>query len=142
MKEFEEFERINEMKVCDKRNHEIHQIHKSGVLKSLFSWFIMICAAFSAYAEAVEATSPVFGLSLKHDGVRQSAGTETLTYSSQWDGGDGATVTIAENGVVVSDGLSGEGTRPWSVTRNGTYVLTHTTILMALRARLRLLHLW
>jgi hypothetical protein len=40
MKEFEEFERINEMKVCDKRNHEIHQIHKSGVLKRLFSWFI------------------------------------------------------------------------------------------------------
>ena len=128
-----EFERIIEMKVCDKRNHEIHQIHKSGVLKSLFScvscilWFIMICAALSSYAGAVEATSPVFGLSVKHDGVRQSAGAETLTYSSQWDGGDGATVTIAENGAVVADGLSGEGTRPWSVTRNGTYVLTHTT---------------
>ena len=130
MKEFEEFERINEMKVCDKRNHEIYQIHKSGALKSLFScisWFVMICAAFSSYAGAVEATSPVFGLSLKSDGVWQSAGAETLTYSSQWDGGDGATVTITENGAVVANGLSGEGTRPWSVTRNGTYVLTHTT---------------
>ena len=83
--------------------------------------------AFSSHAGVVEATSPVFGLSLKSDGVRQSAGNETLTYSSQWDGGDGATVTIAENGAVVADGLSGEGTRPWSVTRNGTYVLTHTT---------------
>ena len=121
------------MKVCDKRNHEIHQIHKSGVLKSLFScvscilWFVMICAAFSSYAGAVEATSPVFGLSVKHDGVRQSAGTETLTYSSQWDGGDGATVTIAENGAVVADGLSGEGTRSWSVQKTGEYTLTHTT---------------
>ena len=58
---------------------------------------------------------------------RTSLGDETLTYSSQWDGGEGATVTIAENGAVVADGLSGEGTRTWSVTRNGTYVLTHTT---------------
>jgi hypothetical protein len=122
-----EFERIIEMNVCDKRNHEIHQIHKSGVLKSLFSWFIMICAVFSSYAGVVEATSPVFGLSLKSDGVRQSAGAETLTYSSQWDGGDGATVTIAENGAVVADGLSGEGTCPWSVQKTGEYTLTHTT---------------
>ena len=52
------------------------------------SWYVMICAAFSSYAGVVEATSPVFALSLKHDGVRQSAGAETLTYSSQWDGGD------------------------------------------------------
>ena len=69
----------------------------------------------------------MFRLSLKSDGVRQSAGAETLTYSSRWNGGDGATVTIAENGAVVADGLTGEGTRSWSVTRNGTYVLTHTT---------------
>ena len=87
------------------------------------SWYVMICAAFSSYAGVEEATSPVFALSLKHDGVRQSAGAETLTYSSQWDGGDGATVTIGENGAVVADGLSGEGACPWSVTRNGTYVL-------------------
>ena len=46
----------------------------------------------------MEATSPVFRLSLKSDGVRQSAGAETLTYSSRWNGGDGATVTIAERG--------------------------------------------
>ena len=121
------------MKVCDKRNHEIHEIHENRLFNTpllciwCISWFVMICAAFSSYAGAVEATSPVFGLSVKHDGVRQSAGVETLTYSSQWDGGDGATVTIAQDGAVVADGLSGEGTRSWSVTRNGTYVLTHTT---------------
>ena len=45
------------------------------------SWYVMICAAFSSYVGVVEATSPVFALSLKHDGVRQSAGAETLTYS-------------------------------------------------------------
>ena len=101
MKEFAEFERIIEMKVCDKRNHEIHEIHENRLFNTpllciwCISWFVMICAAFSSYAGAVEATSPVFGLSVKHDGVRQRAGVETLTYSSQWDGGDGATVTIA-----------------------------------------------
>ena len=85
-----------------------------------------IIAAMTAFVGQAESSTP-FRLSLKSDGVRQSAGDETLTYSSQWDGGDGATVTIAENGAVVADGLSGEGTRSWSVTRNGTYVLTHTT---------------
>ena len=103
-------------------NHGIHRIH--GMMVSIAVLFGFVG---SSYAGAVEATSPVFGLSVKHDGVRTSLGAETLTYSSQWDGGDGATVTIAENGAVVADGLSGEGTRPWSVARNGTYVLTHTT---------------
>ena len=87
----------------------------------------MICTTFSSHAGVVEATSPVFGLSVKHDGVRQSAGAETLTYSSLWDGGEGATVTIAENGAVIADGLSCEGTRPWSVQKAGEYTLTHTT---------------
>ena len=31
------------------------------------SWYVMICAAFSSYAGVVEATSPVFALSLKNE---------------------------------------------------------------------------
>jgi hypothetical protein len=112
-----EFERINEMKMFI--NHGIHKL--ASLTLAIFGM------AFSSYVGAVEATSPVFGLSVKHDGVRQSAGVETLTYSSQWDGGEGATVTIAENGAVIADGLSGEGTRPWSVQKTGEYTLTHTT---------------
>ena len=115
-----EFERINEMKMFI--NHGIYRIHGMMVSITVLFGFVGL-----SYAGAVEATSPVFGLSLKSDGVRQSAGVETLTYSSQWDGGDGATVTIAENGAVVADGLSGEGTRPWSVQKTGEYTLTHTT---------------
>ena len=60
-------------------------------------------------------------------GTRASLGDEALTYSSRWDGGDGATVTIAQDGAMLVEGLTGEGERTWSVTRNGTYVLTHTT---------------
>lgn len=121
-----EFERINVVNVIN--NKEPRNTHK-GVLNRVFSCIscVLCLAALSSYAGAVEATSSVFGLSLKSDGVRQSAGAETLTYSSQWDGGDGATVTIAENGAVVADGLSGEGTRPWSVQKTGEYTLTHTT---------------
>ena len=100
-------------------NHGIHRL--ASLTLAIFGM------AFSSYAGAVEATSPVFGLSVKHDGVRQSAGAEMLTYSSQWDGGEGATVTIAQNGVAIADGLSGEGTRPWSVQKTGEYTLTHTT---------------
>ena len=81
----------------------------------------------AANAVTVTATTEPFRLSIKHDGIRQSAGDETLTYSSQWDGGDGATVTIAQDGATLVEGLTGEGERAWTVTRNGTYVLTHTT---------------
>ena len=118
------------MNVINNKEPRNTQNTRKGVLNRVFScvlWFVMICAAFSSYAGAVEATSPVFGLSVKHDGVRTSLGDETLTYSSQWDGGDGATVTIAENGRVLAEGVSGEGTRPWSVQKTGEYTLTHTT---------------
>ena len=39
------------------------------LISSVFciSWYVMICAAFSSYAGVVEATSPVFALSLKHE---------------------------------------------------------------------------
>ena len=78
-------------------------------------------------AATVTAMTEPFRLSIRHDGIRPSTGDETLTYSGLWDGGDGATVTIAENGAVVAEGLAGEGERAWSVARNGTYTLTHTT---------------
>ena len=125
-----EFERIIEMNVVNNKEPRNTPNTRKCVVNRVFScisWFVMICAAFSSYAGVVEATSSVFSLSVKHDGVRQSAGAETLTYSSQWDGGDGATVTIAENGAVVADGLSGEGIHPWSVQKTGEYTLTHTT---------------
>ena len=100
MKEFEEFERINEMKMFI--NHGIHRIYGMMVSIAVLFGFVGLF-----YAGVVEAASPVFGLSLKSDGVRQSAGNETLTYSSQWDGGDGVTVTIAENAkVLLLGGLS------------------------------------
>ena len=60
-------------------------------------------------------------------GERESGGDETLAYSSLWDGGEGARVTIAQDGAVIAANLSGEGERAWSVPYDGTYVLTHTT---------------
>ena len=60
-------------------------------------------------------------------GARESTGDETITYSSLWDGGEGATVTIAQDGAVLAAGLTGEGEQAWSVEQNGTYTLTHTT---------------
>ena len=125
-----EFERRIEMNVVNNKEPRNTPNTRKGVVNRVFScilWFVMICGAFSSYAGVVEATSPVFGLSVKHDGIRQSAGVETLTYSSQWDGGEGATVTIAENGKVLAESVSGEGTRPWSVQKTGEYTLTHTT---------------
>ena len=78
-------------------------------------------------ATTVSATTPEFRLSIKHDGVRASTGEESLRYSNLWDGNADATVTISQNGTPLATGLKGEGERAWSVTRNGTYALTHTT---------------
>ena len=78
-------------------------------------------------AATVTAMTEPFRLSIRHDGIRPSTGDETLTYSGLWDGGDGATVTLAQEGVPLAEGLTGEGERAWSVARNGTYTLTHTT---------------
>ena len=81
----------------------------------------------AANAATVTAMTEPFRLSIRHDGIRPSMGDETLTYSDLWDGGDGATVTIAQDGAAIAEGLAGEGERAWSVARNGTYTLTHTT---------------
>ena len=123
-----EFERIIEMNVVNNKEPRNTPNTRKGVLKGLFScvaWLAILGMASSLYA--VEATSQVFRLSVKHDGVRASAGAETLTYSSQWDGGEGATVTIAQDGVAIAEGLTGEGEQVWSVQRTGEYTLTHTT---------------
>ena len=71
-----EFERIIEMNVVNNKEPRNTQNTRKGVLNRVFSriscvlWFVMICATLSSYAGVVEATSPVFGLSVKHDGVR------------------------------------------------------------------------
>lgn len=56
-----------------------------------------------------------------------SEGVEELTFSNLWDGDADATVTIAQDGAAIFEGLSGEGVKTWAVDRNGRYVLTHTT---------------
>ena len=104
-------------------NHGIYRVR--GAAFALVALGLFFGGAVKA--ATVSATTDAFRLSIKHDGIRESAGDETLTYSSQWDGGDGATVTIAQDGASLVEGLTGEGERAWSVTRNGTYVLTHTT---------------
>ena len=85
-----------------------------------------VCLLIGTVA-AVPGTSSEFLLSIKHDGVRTSTGEETLRYSNLWDGNADATVTIRQNGTPLATSLTGEGERAWSVTRNGTYALTHTT---------------
>ena len=87
---------------------------------------IGLCATTGSAATVMATTEP-FRLSIKHDGIRPSTGDEELAYSSLWDGGDGATVTLAQEGAAIAEGLAGEGERALSVARNGTYTLTHTT---------------
>ena len=60
-------------------------------------------------------------------GARESDGWERLAYSSLWDGDTAATVAIAQNGVVIANGLAGEGELDWSAQTHGEYVLKHTT---------------
>ncbi len=59
--------------------------------------------------------------------TRESAGDEVISYSSLWDGDVTATVMLAQGGIALAEGLTGEGDLAWSVERNGTYTLTHTT---------------
>ena len=92
----------------------------------MLAQFLGIACA-SIHAATVESTTDAFKLSIKHDGIRQSAGNEALAYSALWDGDANATVTIAQDGVALVECLTGEDTYAWGVTRNGTYVLTHTT---------------
>ena len=128
-----------------KMNHGLHRLAARGALRLLRSSrfaltrpdrfaagaSMLACLGMLlggvANAAAVTATTGAFRLSIKHDGIRQSAGNETLTYSSLWDGGEGATVTIAQDGAALVEGLTGEGERAWNVRKTGAYTLTHTT---------------
>lgn len=77
-------------------------------------------------AAVITSTTDAFRLSVKHDGIRTSAGHETLAYSLLWgDVEEGATVTILQDGEVLAEGLTGEGVLPWNVAHNGTYELTY-----------------
>ena len=78
-----------------------HRIHGMKILTLAVMGLLLGGAASAA---TVTATTDAFRLSIKHDGIRQSAGNETLTYSSQWDGGEGATVTIAQDGAALVEG--------------------------------------
>ena len=100
------------------------KLAKETVLGGLILALVLVGEA----AISVTTETPEFALSIKHDGMRMSHGAETLTYSSRWDGDEESTVTLAQDGAtLLVEGLMGEGVRPWSVTRNGTYTLTHTT---------------
>ena len=96
--------------------------------ETVLGGLVLALALVGEAATSVTTETPEFALSIKHDGMRMSHGAETLTYSSRWDGDEESTVTLAQNGAtLLVEGLMGEGVRPWSVTRNGTYTLTHTT---------------
>ena len=95
--------------------------------ETVLGGLILALALVGEAATSVTTETPEFTLSIKHDGVRMSRGIETLTYSSRWGGGEDAAVTLAQDGETIQAGLTGEGVRPWSVTRNGMYTLTHTT---------------
>ncbi len=68
------------------------------------------------------------------EGTRDSDGSETLTYSTRWVPVGDSSVTIlqsdgvAPTAVTVAEGLGDEGTQAWTVTRDGTYTLTHSTM--------------
>ncbi|MBR2836688.1 MAG: InlB B-repeat-containing protein [Coriobacteriales bacterium] len=70
--------------------------------------------------------SAAFSLDTRTD-ARDSDGSEILTYSTLWSGDDASSVTISQDGEVISPELTGEGEYDWSVLYDGTYVLTHIT---------------
>ena len=98
---------------------------------------VSVLVAFSVLATAAASVSvdtSEFVLSIKHDGVRASAGNEPLAYSPFWGEVTNGTVRLtqtkdggAEASEIVS-GLVDEGTNLWKATQNGTYVLTHEVV--------------
>ena len=97
-------------------------------MKELIRKFALVGAICLGALTGAAATgkTEAFPVDLR-EGDRVSAGTEELTFSNLWDGDAEATVTIAQDGAAIFEGLSGEGLKTWTVDRNGRYVLTHTT---------------
>ncbi len=60
-------------------------------------------------------------------GVIPTDGAELLRRSSLWHGDVDSTVTLAQDGVPLAEGLTGEGTFAWTAPGSGMYTLTHTT---------------
>ena len=113
---------------------------------NIFSWYLTFSSSYLGMANFDRyyghSVRPVQGSMLVAGGAnagdsakmvldlrteRESGGDETLLFSSLWDGDADATVTIAQDGVVIAENLAGEGEQAWSVPYNGTYVLTHVT---------------
>jgi len=85
----------------------------------------LIIALFSmGSAVAASATTPEFRPSIKHDGVRASAGEETLRYSPLWDGGSNETaqVTLKQGDAVLSKNLTAEGDYVYRWAEDDTFV--------------------
>ncbi len=91
------------------------------VAKAMVATALMVVAGV---AHAGDSAKMVLDL---RTGPRASGGDETLAFSSLWDGGADATVTVAQDGVAIAENLAGDGERAWSVPYNGTYELTHVT---------------
>ena len=96
---------------------------------------VALCAGIAPAATTISASSSAeFRLDTR-EGPRESDGSETLTYSSLWDGGTSSDVAIAQacgtphttNGTLVA-GLSGEDVWNWTAQYDGVYTLTHATV--------------
>ena len=96
---------------------------------------VALCVEIAPAATTVSASSSAeFRLDTR-EGPRESDGSETLTYSSLWDGGPSSDVAIAQacgtphttNGTLVA-GLSGEDVWNWTAQYDGVYTLTHATV--------------
>lgn len=68
------------------------------ITKCFMASLFLVGFSDNVLASMFECASVTFRLSIKHDGIRPSTGDEELAYSSLWDGGDGATVAIAQDG--------------------------------------------
>lgn len=96
---------------------------------------VALCVGIAPAATTISASSSAeFRLDTR-EGPRESDGSETLTYSSLWDGDSSSDVAIAQacgtphttNGVLVS-GLAGEDVWNWTAQYDGVYTLTHATV--------------
>ena len=96
---------------------------------------VALCVEIAPAATTVSASSSAeFRLDTR-EGPRESDGSETLAYSSLWDGDSSSDVAIAQacgtphttNGVLVS-GLAGEDVWNWTAQYDGVYTLTHATV--------------